>query len=317
MCGPRGEAGVRCAAKSQACKGMVMIDRRGFLRCAAVGAAVVSQRAAFGRLLAEPPRRFGLGLVTYNVAKDWDLPTILEVCQRVGIMAVECRTTHKHGLEPSLTADERKEVKKRFADSGVKFWGCGSTCEFQSPDPAVVRKNVEECRRFVDLVADLGGTGVKVRPNGLPKEVPVEKTLEQIGKALAECGKAAADRGVEIWTEVHGGGTQEPPHMKAIMEHCGHPAVGLTWNSNATDVKNGLVAESFAMLRPWLKSCHINDLGNDVAGKYPYRELFRLLRESGYDRYTMIEVGQAYPDPVKGEEFLRGYKELWERLADG
>jgi hypothetical protein len=93
--------------------------------------------------------------------------------------------------------------------------------------------------------------------------------------------------------------------------------VGLTWNSNATDVKNGSVAESFAMLRPWLKSCHINDLGNDAAGKYPYRELFRLLRESGYDRYTMIEVGQAYPDPAKGEEFLRGYKELWERLADG
>src|SRR2546425_8845204 len=41
--------------------------------------------------------------------------------------------------------------------------------------------------------------GVKVRPNGIPKDAPLDKTLEQIGKALAECGKIGADSGVEIW----------------------------------------------------------------------------------------------------------------------
>jgi sugar phosphate isomerase/epimerase len=263
------------------------------------------------------PLLFKLGLVTYNVAKDWDLPTILKVCKATGMTAVECRTTHKHGVEPSLGAEARKEVKQRFADSGVLFWGCGSVCEFHAPDPAVVRKNVEECKHFVQLVADLSGRGVKVRPNGLPKGVPVEKTLEQIGKALIECGQAAKDAGIEIWVEVHGAGTQEPANIKTVMEHCGHKSVGLTWNSNPTDVKDHSVAESFRLLEPWVRSCHINDLYKDASGAYPYRELFRLLRESGYDRYTLCEVGKTPPDVATGEEFLRYYKALWEELAKG
>jgi sugar phosphate isomerase/epimerase len=260
-----------------------------------------------------PP--FKLGLVTYNTAARWDLPTLLKVCKATGIAAVECRTTHKHGVEPNLSMDQRADVRKQFADSGVVFWGCGSTCEFHSPDAAVVKKNVDTCREFVRLVHDLGGTGVKVRPNGLPKGVPVEKTLEQIGKALVECGKAAEDFGVEIWVEVHGGGTQEPANMKKIMEHCGHKSVGITWNSNPPDVKDGSVKASFEMLRPWLKSCHINDLYKEHTRAYPYREFFRLLREANYDRYTLIEVGRTPPDVATGEEFLRYYKALWTELA--
>jgi sugar phosphate isomerase/epimerase len=260
---------------------------------------------------------FKLGMVTYNVAAQWDLPTILKVCKAVGIAAVECRTTHKHGVEPTLTAEQRETVKKQFADSGVAFWGCGSVCEFQSPDPAVVRKNIETCREFVRLVHDVGGTMVKVRPNGLPKGVPVEKTLEQIGRALVECGKAAEDYGVEICVEVHGAGTQEPAHMKAIMEHCGHKSVGLTWNSNQTDVKGGSVKASFDLLKPWIKSCHINEIYKDSTGTYPYRELFRLLREAGYDRYTLIEVGRTPPDVASGEDVLRYYRALWLELVKG
>jgi hypothetical protein len=80
-----------------------------------------------------------------------------------------------------------------------------------------VDKNIEECKRFVQLAADLGGRGVKVRPNALPPGIPPAKTLEQIGTALIPCGRAAADAGVEIWVEVHGQGTQVPANMKTIM----------------------------------------------------------------------------------------------------
>jgi sugar phosphate isomerase/epimerase len=278
--------------------------RAGLLTAGAIAAGARSRAAG----------RFRLGLVTYNVAKDWDVPTILRVCKDVGIAAVELRTTHKHGVEPGLTKDLRADVRKRFADAGVVIWGCGTVCEFHSPDPAVVKKHIATCKQFVGLVHDLGGKGVKVRPNGLPKGVPEEKTLEQIGKSLIPCGQAAADAGVEIWVEVHGAGTAHPPRMKAIMEHCGHPKVGVTWNSNATDVKDGSVAEYFALLRPWIFSCHINDLGNKA---YPYRELFRLLRETGYDRYTLCEVGKTPPDAAAGEKFLREYKQQWTELTRG
>jgi sugar phosphate isomerase/epimerase len=292
---------------------MFQVNRRRFLQAA--GTAAATGLAA--PVVAAPvkPPQFRLGIVTYNIAAAWDLPTVLKVCKNVGLAAVELRTTHKHGVEPALSKEQRQEVKKRFADAGVECWGCGSVCEFHAADPAVVKKNIETCKVFVQLAADIGGRGVKVRPNGLPKAVPVEKTLEQIGKALAECGKAAADQGMEIWLEVHGQGTSHPPHCKTIMQHCGHPKVGLTWNSNAADIKDGSVAESFKLLWPWVRSCHINELHKDSRGIYPYRELFRLFRENGYDRVTLCEVGRGMPDPVAGEEMLRYYKALWTELV--
>jgi len=289
-------------------------NRRHFLQAAGMAAAGLAAKPATA-LAADKPLKFRLGIVTYNVAAAWDVPTILKICKSVGLSPVELRTTHKHGVEPSLSKEQRKEIKQRFADAGVEIWGSGTVCEFHAPDAAVVKKNIETCKQFVELVADLGGKGVKVRPNALPKDVPVDKTLEQIGKSLIECGKSAADAGLEIWVEVHGAGTQIPENCKKIMEHCGHPKVGLTWNSNAADVTNGSVAESFKMLWPWVRSCHINDLYNDGLGKYPYRELFRLFRENGYDRVTLCEVGRTPADAAAGEEFLRYYKALWTELA--
>ena len=75
------------------------------------------------------------------------------MCQRVGLSPVELRTTHEHGVEPNLTKDQRKEVRQRFADAGVGIWGCGTVCEFHSPDPALVKKNIDTCKEFVELAA--------------------------------------------------------------------------------------------------------------------------------------------------------------------
>jgi sugar phosphate isomerase/epimerase len=296
---------------------MSPLSRRSFLATAATAAGGLTAPTLLKAAVADSAPKFKLGLVTYNVPATWDLPTILKVCKEVGIAAVECRTTHKHGVEPTLTADQRKDVKKQFADSGVVFWGCGSVCEFHSDNPAVVKKNIEDCKRFVALVHDLGGKGVKVRPNGVPKGADPQKTFEQIGKALAECGTAAKDANVEIWVEVHGPVTAVPRNMRAIMDACGHPSVGVTWNSNPTDLdaKKSIVP-AFDLLKSFIKSCHINDLQNDGNGKYPYRELFRLLKGIGYDRYTMCEVGKTY-DVAAGTEFLKNYKKLWDELANG
>jgi sugar phosphate isomerase/epimerase len=250
-----------------------------------------------------------LGLVTYNVAKDWDLDTILRLCREAGFEGVEFRTTHAHGVERTLTPVERAAVKKKCAEAGLRQTSLGSVCEFQSPDPGVVRKNVADCREWVKLAKDIGARAVKVRPNGLPKDVPEEKTLDQIGRALAECGTFAGEHGVEIWVEVHGDGTKLPPRMRRIMDACGHRSVGLTWNSNDTDVVDGSVAASFALLSPFVRCAHITDL----ASGYPYRELFSLMDRSGFAGFTLCE----YPQPVaasEGAAWLRAYRERWTAL---
>ncbi len=94
------------------------------------------------------------------------------------------------------------------------------------------------------------------------------------------------------------------------MDHCGHPNVGVTWNSNATDVVDGSVKQSFDLLRPFIRCCHITELWSN----YPYRELFSLLNDTGYDRFTLCEVGSSI-QVEDGATFLKCYKGLWSELS--
>jgi sugar phosphate isomerase/epimerase len=248
-----------------------------------------------------------LGAVTYNVLKDWDLDTIIKNLEAAGFEAVELRTGHNHGVEISLDAAGRERVKNRFARSKVRLLSFGSTCEFQSPDPAERRKQIDIGKQWVDLAHDTGAWGVKVRPNGLPKEVPQETTIRNIGAALRELGDFGRGKGVEIWMEVHGRDTQVPTVAAAIMKATAHDNVGLCWNSNETDVVNGSVRQSFDLLKKHIRNCHINELSSG----YPYREFFALLQQNKYDRYTLAEV-QESKEP---ERYLRNYRALWTELA--
>jgi sugar phosphate isomerase/epimerase len=287
------------------------ISRRTWMTASAglgVASAGVADEAS-GPQGASKPRKFEVGTVTYNIARDWNIDQIIERGEMLGLKAVELRTTHAHGVEPNISAEKRREVRNRFAKSKVRLFSLGSTCEYHSADPAVVARQIETTKQFLRLAADVGAVGVKVRPNGLVKDrgVPADVTLRQIGQSLATCGEEAQKLGVQIFLEVHGSQTSHPPNVKKILDACGHPAVGITWNSNPTDVKDGSVREYFELLRPSIRCVHLHDLYSG----YPFKELFSLLRETDYSGYTLAEIGPSH-DPVR---VLRYFIQLWDEWS--
>jgi len=246
-----------------------------------------------------------LGTVTYNLARSWDIPTIIKNCAETGFEGVELRTTHAHGVELSLTKAEREKVRKQFADSPIELAGLGSTYEYHSADPAEVRRNIEGTKEYTKLAADVGSPGVKVRPNGVPDGVPLEKTLEQIGRALREVGAFAADWGVEIRLEVHGRTTSEPPNIRTILDVADHKNVKACWNSNATDLSpDGTIRKNVDLLKKDIGLVHMTELANPA---YPWRELFAGLRSIGYKGFCLAEVAES-AEPIR---FMKYYRALW------
>ena len=108
-------------------------SRRSFLSTAVGLGAAASMASPFKAFAAaKPGSKMKFGLVTYLWGQHWDLPTLIANCEASKVLGVELRTTHKHGVEPNLTAEQRKEVKKRFDDSPVVHVGIGSNESFDA-----------------------------------------------------------------------------------------------------------------------------------------------------------------------------------------
>jgi sugar phosphate isomerase/epimerase len=287
------------------------MNRRDFLSTVALAPALaVRQTTPAPAAKPAGPHGLKLGTVTYNIAKDWDVPTIIKNLTDAGFDAVELRTTHKHGVEISLTPAQRAEVRKQFEASAIKIGGLGTTCEFHSPDNAVVRKNIDETKEWVKLAQDIGSPSVKVRPNGLPKNVPEEKTLEQIGKSLAECGAFARDHGIVIQLEVHGAETQRVPRIRKIFDYGGnHPSVRACWNSNPTDLLDGGFDANFALLKNQIGQIHMRDLFEE----YPFRKLITNLAQMNFQGYCFAEIPES-ADPVRVLKYFRGMFRAYQGL---
>ena len=78
------------------------MDRRDFLWSVAAASSMTGFQPGQTPRSSPNQRGLKLGTVTYNIAKDWDLPTLIKNLTDTGFEAVELRTTHKHGVEISL-----------------------------------------------------------------------------------------------------------------------------------------------------------------------------------------------------------------------
>jgi sugar phosphate isomerase/epimerase len=274
-----------------------MLNRRTLLQTATGAAALACLPASRIARAADEDRgqNIAFGLVTYQWGNDWDLPTLIENCQKTKVQGVELRTTHAHKVEPALNEKERQEVQKQFADSGITLVGIGSNERFDNPDPAVVRKAIEASKEFIRLSHDVGGSGVKVKPDTFHKEVPREKTIEQIGKALNELGEYAAGFGQQIRLEVHGG-CAELPVIAAIMKVATDDNVAVCWNSNKQDLEGEGLEANFKLVRDRFgATCHVRELN---APDYPWDKLMKLLVDTDYNGWVLLEASSKPADRV-------------------
>jgi sugar phosphate isomerase/epimerase len=287
-------------------------SRREFLVTAALGGGALAAFASSGQAAApksaasfvKGKSRIKLGTVTYNIAQDWDVPTIIKNCTEAKFEGVELRTTHKHGVEVTLSPAQRAEIKRRFADSPVALASLGSAFDYHTPDQAKLRKDIAATKDYIVLARDVGATGVKVRPNGLPKGVPPEKTLEQIGRSLRELGEFAQGHGQQIRLEIHGPETSLVPNCARILEVANHPAVGACWNSNDTDINGAGFDANFDLVKSRIFTVHMRDL---FLEEYPFRRLLTRLNEINFSGFCFAEIPPS-SDPVR---VMKYYRALW------
>lgn len=284
--------------------------RKEFIRNLSVMAGVT---ALPGTLLSAcssaPGSKMKLGLVTYNWAKDWDIPTLIKNCTETSILGVELRVEHAHGVNYNMSAAERTEVKKQFDDSALQIVGMGTNEEYHSSDPAEVKRRIENTRKWLELSKDVGGSGVKVKPNGFPEGVEKEKTIEQIGKSLNELGLMALDMGQVIRLEVHGRETQQLPNIKAIMDYVENDGTRVCWNCNDQDLDGQGLEYNFNLVKDRFgDTCHVREFN---VGEYPYQQLMDLFVGIDFGGWILMENRTTPDDIVAG---MHEQRKIWEEM---
>jgi len=208
-----------------------------------------------------------------------------------------------------MSVPEREEVRKQFADSPVEIVGMGTNEQYDYPDQERLRESIETTKKWLHLSKDIGGSGVKVKPNQFHEGVPHEKTLEQIGKSLDELGRYALDIGQVIRLEVHGRGTQQLPNIKKIMEYVTNKGAGVCWNSNDQDLDGQGLEYNFNLVKEYFAdTVHIRELN---LGDYPYQKLMDMFVKMNYKGWILLE---CRTDPADKVAALKEQKRVFEEM---
>lgn len=283
-------------------------SRKTFLQTAAVSAsaimlpsyalAVDKQKKGDAFTLNQNPLK--LGMMTYTLGRDWDVDTIIKNCTETKFQHIELRTTHKHGVEVSLTASERAAVKKRFQDAGLAI-SLASGFEYSKNDPDLHKKNIEGTKEYILLARDIGAIGIRV----FGSTTDDEKILTQIGRALAEVGEFGHNNGVEIRVCNDG---PTIAMLKKNIDYSQSKHVYVNWNCPMSDTEGEGFEANFNSVKHLIRNIHIRELWND----YPWRLFFSLLSKSGYKGYCDAEIG-GNPDPIR---FMKYYRALFLALQN-
>lgn len=282
------------------------ITRRALLSGVGIAAFGVRSQAAKA-----PKMRFGF--TTYQWGREWDLGSLIANGVKAGARGVELRTQnkHAHGVELELSAAARAEVKKTFAGSAMSVVGLATSVRFDSPDPAVVRSNIEQAEAYAKLSHDIGGSGIRVFPNDFHEGVPHEKTIAQIAEAVNEAGKRAAKYGQLVRLENHGTAGRLTT-LRKVMENVEAKNVRIKLNCDPLDNEGGRLKENFELVKPYLdNTIHMHDL-TDTA--FPYALQMKLLVAAGWEGWCLVEENKKVPDAA---EALSEQRRLWEKLVAG
>jgi sugar phosphate isomerase/epimerase len=252
------------------------------------------------------------GFTSYTWGREWDIPTLIANCTELRAYGLEMRVEMKsaHGVELEIDAVQRREVKKRFADSPVKVLGLATGERFDFVDPDKLKASIEKARRYAELSHDIGGSGIRVFPNDFQKQAPPEKTIEQIAKGVNELAKAAAGFGQMIRLENHGSAGRLKT-LKLVMDMVNQKNVGVKLNSDAKDAAEGAFEENFNLVKNRLgDTLHMHDL---TAAGFPYQLQCNLLMDAGWSGWWLPELDNP-PAAAARMAGLKEQRRLWDQL---
>ncbi|MEA3402445.1 MAG: sugar phosphate isomerase/epimerase family protein [Armatimonadota bacterium] len=233
-----------------------------------------------------------LSLLTYNLGRDFELDELIRICEAYDYEGIEFRSgVGPHGVELEASEAERAEIREKMAASRLEIAGIGTSCRFESLDDGERQEQIDEAKAFIDLAADIGCPRIRVFGNSFPEGADRDVVVGNVGEALREIAEHAEPTGVDVNLELHGDFSYWKYTLEAV-EIADHVRVGVVYNCNTSELAYGSIGQFLNPIAPYLRHVHMHELEN----VYPYRLLFRWLKDVGYTGFCSVESDTPSPD---------------------
>ncbi len=237
------------------------------------------------------------------------LPEMLELAKKYGYQGVEPRAEaqHRHGVELTTSRQQRQEIRKIFASSGIECACIATSIRYCFSEKKPRQEMIEHTRRFLELARDIGCERIRVFGGKPDVDMETSTAVEIVGETLSLLAPDAQTAGVQICLETHDFFSRADLAAAAVRK-ASSSFVRINWDIMHPFTQRMSIEEAFAEVKDLIAHCHIHDGTYDAErkptlalmgeGEIPYAVAVRLLASINYSGYLSGEYIQMWPPEV-------------------
>ena len=293
----------------------------GVLACASTTLFRNTSACAMGPIQRLQPSRMQLSLAAYSFRKylqpngdkpaKMDLFEFVDFCHEHGLAGAELTSYY---FPASFDDAYLFKLKRHCHMRGVCISGGAIRNDFCQADPVGVAHDLAHTRQWVEHYAKLGAPAIRIFAGQPVAEEEPSKTLARCAKICQIACDDAAQHGVMLALENHGGVTARPQGLLEIVDQVDSPAFGVNFDSGNFNTTDDPYAE-LEMIAPFAVNAQVK-VEMQVKGETQPADLTRviqILRGASYSGWVALEY-EAAPDPL---EAVPRWLEQLAPLVDG
>jgi sugar phosphate isomerase/epimerase len=287
--------------------GTQLVSRRNLLRGAAFSVGALASRAAWTPQAAgiDPPARFKpgklrLSMAAYSVRdllqqpdSGWDLLRFVDYCLELGLEGAELTSYYfPKSVDEAYLARLRMHCHRR----GISISGGAIANDFCQMDPTKVKADIDHTKRWIDRYAILGAPVIRIFAGGQPDGESWSSTLVRCAATIDEVAQYAAQRGIYLGLENHGGVTSTANQMLEIVKRVQSDGLGVNLDSGNFRSSRDPYAE-LEQIAPYAVNAQLKvEMFPDGVKEWTdIPRVLRILANSGYSGFVALEYEASDP----------------------
>ena len=286
---------------------MTPTTRRRFLQSAVAAGAAAALAPATATAI-DPIQRTGksqirLSLAAYSYRRYLDLkrkekPTMtladfIDAAATMPLDAVELTAYYFAQSTNRYLCD----LKGRCTRLGLDVSGCATNNDFCTPQADTLKKSIADVKRWIEHTSRLGGKTLRIFAGRVAAGDKEERARARCVEAIQEVCDHAADHGVYVALENHGGIVETIDQMLAVVRAVKHNWFGVNWDTGNFHSQDPYA--DLARLAPYAVVCQIKTEIRRAGGQKENADLKRMiqiLRDANFRGYVALEH-EANEDP--------------------